>query len=141
MGVVRRAEADFLAGSAAGSEWRLSFGVAGEGEVRVGRQSSACARASARFSPSGLALPAGLQDREALFRIEVLDPERRLGRAFPRASARRLAAKEELIAKNYQDAGLSKNYVMAGPNSNTYVRYQLTKAGCVPPLVPDAPGY
>jgi hypothetical protein len=49
--------------------------------------------------------------------------------------------KEKRLYDNRGDAGPSLRYKAGWPNSNTYVRYQLTKAGCVPPNVRSAPGY
>jgi RHS repeat-associated protein len=50
--------------------------------------------------------------------------------------------KEQSIDTNYTDAGPSKNYGLRGPNSNTYTKYQTTKAGCTPPGdIPYATGY
>ena len=51
-------------------------------------------------------------------------------------------AKEQKIDENWWDAGPSRYYNLAGPNNNTYTRYQTKKAGCEPPAhIPNAPGY
>jgi hypothetical protein len=51
------------------------------------------------------------------------------------------AKREKGIDSNYLDAGLSRDYKPRGPNSNSYVVYQLSLVGATPPKIDNAPGY